>query len=172
MPILPLIASAVLAAGGTCPGAIPNDGKPDHAALQACLDKGGRVALEPGDYVIAATVYLTKNGTELTSADAANKARLVADLDLYDYILRASRPENYAITHLVFDGRIHERKKASKCKGYRGGGTNLFTQGKNYQLLDIESTGALCGSAMQVEGEGYEIAGCRVHDNGSTQALS
>ena len=167
LPIRFLVSFAL--AAGTCPAAKPGDQLPDDDALQDCLDKGGKVALEAGSpgYLVSKGIVLSVGGTELTSADAADKARLVAHPDLFAPMLRVvAGTTGYALTHVVFDGALPARRRAKDCKGYRGFGTNLQARGSRFALLDVESTGAMCGSAMEVDGSDYEIAGCRIHDNG------
>lgn len=62
--------AAVCDATPTCPAADPNDSTPDDDALQACLNLGGTIKLQPGSpgYIIAKGLRITQNGTTITSS--------------------------------------------------------------------------------------------------------
>ncbi|MBI4348035.1 MAG: right-handed parallel beta-helix repeat-containing protein [Elusimicrobia bacterium] len=164
-----LLLLALSPARATCPAANPNDAAPDDAALQACLDRGGKIELGGGrpGYILRRGLTLGRSGTELTSADPSRPARLKAHPDLFAFLLQVQEnTHGWTLRSVIFDGNLAERRRARDCKGYRGFGTNVQFQGSNFKIVDVESTGALCGSALEGKGTDFEIAGCRIHDNG------
>lgn len=170
--LLALLAAAALALSPReelCATANPNDQLPDDAALQACLERGGRVALAAGSpgYLVARGLVLRKSGTELTSADPLRPARVLAHPDLFAIMLDVpDGTTGYRLHHVSFDGNLARRRRANDCRGHRSFGTNVRFRGSRFKIEDVESTGAMCGSALEGQGADFEIARCRVHDNG------
>ena len=150
-----------------CPSANPNDNTPDDAALQTCLDQGGTVILDAGSpgYIIVAGVSLVGDGAVLTSKDAGNRATLIAHPDLHAPILSAKNSSGYRIEAVKFDG--NKANRTTPCApGYRGYGSNLILRGDGFTILNVESSRALCGSAMEIVGSNYVIANSQFYSNG------
>lgn len=144
-----------------CPGADPADVEPDDDALQACLDRGGVVALKAGSpgYLIAKGLRLTQPGTRLTTAEGPDKARLLAAPALFRPML--SMPDDakgWALSRVVFDGNLPSRTRARECGGYRDYGTNVQARGSDFRVDEVESVRAMCGSSFEVVGRRFEIA--------------
>lgn len=143
-----------------CPGADPTDLQADDDALQACLDRGGTIALRAGSpgYRIARGLRLTQPGTTLTSADAPEKARLQAEPDLFAPLL--AMPDDargWTLSHLVFDGNLPQRTRYRECSGYRPYGTNVLARGSDFLVDSIESVGAMCGTSFELVGRRFEV---------------
>lgn len=157
---------------GNCPAANPSDSVSDDAALQACLNQGGTVLLvsgEPG-YSLATGLIINQSNTTLTSADPANKAKLMADPNLNAPMLTVSgSPANWSISHLVFDGNRDLRTLKANCSGYRIFGSILQPRGSGFTIHHNELRHALCGSAMELSGQGFEIYNNIIEDNGWDQ---
>jgi hypothetical protein len=173
--IMVFVAGARTAAAQCSPetyGANRFDGEPDDAAIQACLDQGGTVVLQSGAdgaYLIRNTVYLTQHNTVLTSS-GPGKAYVLAHTALYGRILEAGWVWNYEISGIEFNGNKYLRDHQNNCFGeYRWFGTNLLLQGYNFWVHDINSVRAMCGSAMEVVGSGYEIYNNYVSLNGRAE---
>jgi hypothetical protein len=150
-----------------CPRANPNDNTPDDAALQTCLDQGGTVILDAGSpgYIIAAGVSLVGDGTVLTSRDTSNRATLIAHPDLHAPILSAKNFSGYRIEAVKFDG--NKANRTTPCDpGYRDYGSNLILRGNGFTILNVESSRALCGSAMEIVGSNYVVANSQFYSNG------
>ena len=157
----------------TCPAANPNDNIPDAAALQACLNQGGIISLDPGTpgYIIATGLHITQPGTVITSSQAPTKATLIADSSLRAQILRDARSYPAAsiqIANIIFDGNRSHRDD-SVCSGWRDPfATNVgITSGNGFIARDIESRNALCGSSFVVSADSFEITNSWLHDNGA-----
>jgi hypothetical protein len=143
----------------TCPAADPNDQLPDDAALQACLDAGGQVVLDPGNpgYLIAQGLTVTQDKTILTSSANFARATLLAAPGLAAPILQMTGR----------DGDRPSRTGIATCTGYRIFGTNVALENStNFLFNDNASTRAMCGSALQVHGTGFELARNVIADNG------
>lgn len=152
----------------TCLAANPNDNVADDDMLQACLDQGGVVRLEPGTpgYLLAKGLTVSKDGTRITST-STTRARLQAEPALAAPLLTMTNRANVAISFLEFDGNRPARTGIATCKGYRIFGTNVAIEGsQNFQFTDNRSTHAMCGSALQVNGTSFEIARNLIDDNG------
>ena len=155
--------------GSNCEEADPNDNEPDDAALQACLNRGGTIALRPGapGYILERGLILTQSGTVLTSMSPPSRVTVLAHPDLFAAMLGVSDSvSRYEISHIFFDGNVTRRRRRGECAGYRGFGTNLQPRGSNFIIRDISSVRAMCGSAMEVLGRDYEIANNLIANNG------
>jgi hypothetical protein len=175
----------------TCDAANPYDSVPDDAALQGCLDNFDQVLLQPdtgpgshrkagddrevGDdrkdnyvgYLVGHTLKLRRDGVLLSSVREPYKATLRATPELAALILRASGVNNYGISFVRFDGDSEERtvknRPCSAIHDYR----NVELSGVGYHVMFVESSGAVCGSAMTVGGSsGFEISSSFFYNNG------
>jgi hypothetical protein len=156
---------------GNCPAANPNDVLPDDAALQACLNGGGTVKLEPGSpgYIIAQGIRITVNGTVLTSAAAPTKARLIADPELLAPLIDSRNRWDFTIEYVIVDGNKNARTRLAECTTdfVRTFGSNInIGGGHDIVLRHIESVRTMCGTAIQISATDYEIAHSRIADNG------
>ena len=155
-----------------CPVLSPNDHIPDSCALQQLLDRGGQILLDapaspdaPG-YILDRGLRLLVSGTSLTGRNPEAKARMVSDPDIADAMLDA-KADNFTLANLVFDGnRDNRRHQLATCRGPRAKAYNLILRGSGFKVHDLESTHALCGSAMAIEGSDFRIYDNRVVDNG------
>lgn len=98
----------------------PNDWEPDDSALQACLDAGGFIALEPGSpgYIVNGLngdvqrgLHLWRHDTVLTSSQAPTRARIIAGRNLFAHILRtppATDVWRFRIEYITFDGMVDD----------------------------------------------------------------
>jgi len=181
--ITPNVAITVATSGGegNCPDANPADHTADDDALQACLNRGGRVELVPGDpgYIIAKGIQITVDGTVLTSYSAPAKATLVAAADLHAPIVEAEGRSNFTIEHVIIDGNKSQRSAIGDCADHpetntnRAFASNIIIGGANSQgfiVRNIESRHALCGTALQLHGSNFEVANNNIHDNGFRRA--
>ena len=160
----------------TCDAANPYDNEPDDVALQACLDGSDGVLLQPDPqpgrsgyvgYLISKTLKLQRSGTLLTTADNPRVATIRAAPGLASLILRASGANDYEISFVRFDGDRDNRavrdKPCTVIHDYR----NVDLSGTGYHVRYVESTGAVCGSAMTVGGSSrFEIYRSLFYDNG------
>ena len=163
--LLALLSLAGPANAQTCP-AIPDDGIEDDAVIQACLNGGGLVSLASGVYNIRLGLRLRVSGTVFTSSAPPARPRLVAHPDIMGNaswntpILATAdpTPNNWEISHMTFDGNRFYRNNAWTCNGsYNPGGSNLIVKGSGFVIRYVESTQALCGSALEVNGSDYYI---------------
>ncbi len=169
---VPITVSGGGGGGGNCAAADPNDTAPDDAALQACLDRGGRVELLAGTpgYIIASGVKITVDGTVLTSAVAPAKATLLAHPGLFAPLVEAQSRANFTIEHLIVDGNKGNRTRLSDCAGYRPFGVNIIIGGsRDFVVRNSELRHAMCGTALGLNGSSFEIAHNLVADNGFTR---
>jgi hypothetical protein len=153
----------------SCPAADPNDQVPDDAALQACFDAGGTVVLAPGNpgYLIATGLTVSKDGTIVTSSSAPTRATLLAAPSLAAPILQMTGRTGVQISFVTFDGNRPNRTGVATCMGYRIFGTNVSLENStSFSFDDNKSTRAMCGSALQVHGTGFELARNEIVDNG------
>jgi hypothetical protein len=152
---------------GSCSGANPNDNTPDDDALQSCLDSGGAVTLDadsPG-YIIATGLLFRVANTVLTSTDTNDRATLIAHADLNTQILRTSGVSGLQLLAIKLDG--NKANRTATCRGYRGNGANIsLFDGDGWKLINIESSRALCGTALEISGTNYEIANSQFYSNG------
>ena len=159
----------------------PNDWESDDAALQACLDRGGNIDLEPGSpgYIVNGLngdrtrgLWLTRSGTVLTSS-GATRARIIAGRDLYAAILQTEGSvSNFVIRSISFDGMVDEmaengpyRRRRDDCVDGRAPG-NIFLQGNGFQFRDNESQHAMCGTGLGLLGSSYDVQHNYVSYNG------
>ncbi|HEY7286999.1 MAG TPA: hypothetical protein VH497_16235 [Vicinamibacterales bacterium] len=157
----------------TCDAANPYDDLPDDAALQACLDNFDGVLLQPparDDYVgylIAKSLELKRDGTLLTTARNPAIATVRAAPGLASPVLRVVGANNYEISFVRFDGNRDNRAVRDKPCSVIHDYTNVELSGTGYHVRYVESTGAVCGSAMTVGGSsGFEIYRSLFYDNG------
>lgn len=160
----------------TCDAANPYDNLPDDVALQACLDGFDGVLLQPDPrqdgsgyvgYLVSKTLELQKSGTLLTTANNPAVATMRAAPTLAGLMLRVLNANNYEISFIRFDGnrdnRVVRDKPCSVIHDYR----NVELSGTGYHVRYVESTGAVCGSAMTVGGSSsFEIYRSLFYDNG------
>lgn len=152
----------------TCPGATPNDPSDDYSALQACLNAGGTVRLDAGYYWISQTLDLTQDYTILTNNGGARPS-IHALPGLDGPMLEVFWADYWEIRNIQFGGMLYTRDIAWKCGlgQHRKFGDNLFVNGNGWKIDNISSGGALCGSALEVEGGwNFEITNSQVGGNG------
>jgi len=146
----------------TCPDANPNDFVADDAPLQACLNNGGLVLLDPGSpgYILSQGLVLSRDGTVLRSSQGSVKATLIAHPDLANDMLQVSDGgvSNYEIADLIFDGNRDMRP--GNCY------TNLRLQGRNFSFHHVDSLRTICGSSVIVLGSNFLIYDNRIVDSG------
>jgi hypothetical protein len=156
----------------TCTAANPHDNSPDNDALQQCLDRYDRVLLRAAGnpeyvgYLIADTVKLRRAGSLLSSADAPQKAVLVAAPELTEPLLRAT-VDAFEVSFVRFDGnrdlRAVRRKPCDPSRNFR----NVELSGIGFHVRYVESTRAVCGSGMTVGASSrFEIVNSWFYDNG------
>lgn len=171
-----LLAIVPAVAAAQCYLADPNDNTPDTAYLQDCLDGGGTVALERGSpgYIINGVgsqgwgLILWRPGTILTSVDD-EKVLFKAHPDLIrPMLITDGDPDNFEMSNLVFDGDKDNRNYGSTyCTGNRGLRThNLTIYGSDFTIHHVDSINALCGSALEVNGEYFEVYSGYFANNG------
>lgn len=155
-----------------CPSLSPDDDIPDSCALQELLDRGGRIELAaPADsespgYILDLGLRLWVRGTTVVGPGAGPKARIVADPDIAEAML-AAKADDYTLANVIFDGnRDQRRHMIPSCVAGRGNAYNLILRGANFVVHGLESTHALCGSAMAVEGRDFRIHDNWIADNG------
>jgi hypothetical protein len=160
----------------TCP-AVPNDGVDDDTVIQGCLDNGGVVSLAPGIYNIRFGLRLKVSGTIFTSSNPPARPRLVAHPDimpdasmLTPILATVNDPINWEISYMSFDGNRFFRNNAWTCNGFHNpGGSNLIVRGSGFVIRFVESVQALCGSALEMHGDSYEVYGNTFTANGFAQ---
>ncbi len=162
-----LLGGGFPATAASCPAADPNDSLSDSASLQACLDVGGIVELAPGSpgYLLDEGLVVTKSGTLLKSATIPARATIKAMPQLVDALLTielGGNVNNVQIIFIRFDGDRNNRTGLSnlcQSSGPLPGAQNVrIRSGANHKFNDNESVNALCGSALYVEGENFEVA--------------
>lgn len=164
-----LLCSRLASGQNTCPAANPNDLNSDDAALQSCLNGGGVIALSPnGYYRLAGGIEITVQGTTLTS-QGPGKAKLVAMTELDNTMLQVNWVNNVTISEVRFDGTKSTRNGQNSCADYRGWASNIIMRGDNLTIHHIESVNALCGTALEVEGNNLQIYSNYIADNGFTE---
>src|SRR5689334_18666166 len=106
------LATGTGVAAAQCPGANPNDGSPDSAALQACLDAPGvtQVYLDRGNpgYIIDVKLRFRSDDKVLASS-GPDKAILIAGSSLDGPMLETQDAYGYTMFELIFDGRKSAR---------------------------------------------------------------
>ena len=117
-------------------------------------------------YLIADTVKLRRAGALLSSADAPQKAVLVAAPELTEPLLRAT-VNALEISFVRFDGnrdlRAVWRKPCDPSRNFR----NVELSGIGFHVRLVESTRAVCGSGMTVGASSrFEIVNSWFYDNG------
>lgn len=160
----------------------PNDQEPDDAALQNCLDRGGRIELEVGSpgYIVNGLngdvtrgLWLSRSGTVLTSR--GGRAKIIAGRDLYAGILQippGAHVDNFVIEDISFDGMVDDmspdgpyRRRRDDCIDGRAPG-NIFLGGNGFKFRNNESRHAMCGTGLGLLGSGYDIQNNYVSYNG------
>jgi len=155
-------------AQGNCPAAVPNDGARDDREIEACLDAGGPVTLAPGYYYVGQTIMLRVGSTVFTG-NSADRPVLLATSDLFGPMLEVAPGTNdWEITNLRFGGGVYGRIHRNQCTVdvHRKFGNNLFLIGSGFKVDNVESSGAMCGSAMEVDGSNFEITNSYFGGNG------
>lgn len=146
-------------ANAQCAGASPTDGVPDSAAIQACLDSGTEVRLEPGHpgYIIDAKIRFRSDDRLLTST-GPSKAKLVAHAWLAEPMLEVQDANDYEISELIFDGNKGSRGRYDLCNDdFRPEGNNLLVSGNGFVIHHLDVINAMCGTGMQVTGSNFQI---------------
>jgi hypothetical protein len=153
----------------SCPGAIPSDAQPDDQPIQACLDGGGTVALPDGVYLITSTLRINRGDLVFTSE--SSQATLRAAESLYGPILETNGWINgFRILNLDFNGSKGIRAAGTICDvDHRGFGSNVVLKGSWWWFNDNTSRHALCGSALEVQGDNYQIINNAIFSNGYPQ---
>ncbi len=156
-----------------CPAANPNDDVDDFAALQACLDQGGTIVLAPpcagcNGYWTTQTLWLRLSGTVLTSI--GGKARIIAWPSLNGPILQTENyVSDYELVEIEFNGNKFLRDLRNSCSGYRGYRSNLLLRGYRFRVHHVDSVRAMCGSALEIDGQDFEVYSNWVSYNGRDQ---
>jgi hypothetical protein len=160
----------------TCAAANPYDNLPDDAALQACLDGFDGVVLQPDPqqdgsgyvgYLVSKTLELRKSETLFTTANNPANATVRAAPVLASPMMRVVGANNYEISFVRFDGNRDNRAVRDKPCSTIHDYTNVELSGTGYHIRYVESTRAVCGSAMTVGGSsGFEIYRSLFYDNG------
>ena len=171
---LTIASSAAPRTATTCEAANPFDNNPDHVALQACLDNFDDVLLKPSGlpgyvgYIVGDTIKIKRPGALLTTADNPHKATIVAGRELSSSMLRGLDVDNFEISFIRFDGNRDRRLPLVKpCDGLRNY-RNVEVISNGFRIRYIESTGAVCGSALTVgDSSNFEIYGSSFYDNGA-----
>jgi len=156
-----------------CPGAIPNDPVRDDEQIENCLNAGGprEVRLDGGYYWVGATIEMRVSDVTFASAGTGSVLLMATD-DLYGPMLEVLPGTNgYQITNLQFWGRVYSRTFRNLCVAgpgapHRKFGNNLFLTGSNFTVVSIESTGAMCGSSLEVDGSNFTLASNFIGGNG------
>jgi hypothetical protein len=167
--------NAVSSLSDSCPAADPNDFLPDDEALQWCLDAGGVIALSaattgPG-YLLTQGLVLSKSNTTLIGRPGGTPVVLLADPLLDAPMLRVepTTVSNYTISSLHFDGNRTQRTALFRCaQGYdlRTHGYNVLLRGSTFLVEKVDSSHAMCGSAMEISGDSFWIRFNHLADNG------
>ncbi|MCC7240575.1 MAG: hypothetical protein IT180_01510 [Acidobacteria bacterium] len=159
-----LFSPSLASAQNHCTGANPNDSVADDAALQACLDAGGTSLLSPGSpgYLLASGLRLAVNGTVLSSASAPTQARIVAMPGLNGVMISNRKGvalDNWEISWINWDGNKNNRTLyATICNdNYRPNGMIASVKGNNCVIKNNAFENAMCGSALEVSGSGYQV---------------
>jgi hypothetical protein len=157
------LTSSAAVAQTICP-ANGNDQVDDSAALQSCLNAGGTIVLDADvqyGYYIGQTLFLTQPGTILRSvSNNGYRALLSATSDLQGEILQGNASD-YRIERIWFSGnRFGRPARDSNCANWG----NVVLRG-SFVVDDIETSLALCGSGMSVEGT-FEIRNSWFANNG------
>ena len=173
------LALALFAASSTSSWAQVNCSEPipsgaTAADIQSCLNRGGTVILQNGGlYDIDATLEIVIDGTVLRGETAADQhPTLRASPNLHGHILLAEDyggadpRHNYALEDLVFDGNLAGRlNQTEECWTNRELG-NVLLKGDGWRVSRVVSMNALCKSAMEVAGQGFDISASTFMDNG------
>ncbi|GEM_PF-4742869 len=171
--------SGILAVDASCGN--PNDWLPDDMALQACLDRGGTVVLDPGSpgYIVnglngePTKGLVIKSGTHLTSSGGSMRATIIAGKDLRDFILRTPNggASNFEIRDISFDGMLDTMTSAgpyrvpdSNCNA-----GNLALEGSNFRFIHNESKHSLCGTGLILIGSFYDVQDNYIAYNGTDE---
>ena len=85
----------------------------------------------------------------------------------------------YTLSNLFFDGKVRDearglpRALSYRCEerlyGERHWAANLSLSGRQFRVHNVYSVQALCGSAMEVDGSGFELWNKHVGFNGTAQ---
>ena len=169
--LLPSMASAA-----ECPEANPNDSNSDRQEIQDCLDLGGVVELEwgwPGYIIDGAGLSIDVPGTILTSIDQDKPYIVAANSLAHTMLYVPYTTYDFELSILSFNGRKSDRSQGEAlCDhgGHRGDASNLVILGSKFLIHHVDSINALCGSALEVSGEDFEIYSGWYTDNGFTGA--
>jgi hypothetical protein len=169
-------------AEAACAGADPNDWEDDTEELQACLDNGLTIYLDPGSpgYIVNGVngpngphskgLVITVPGTHVTSSQAPTRATIIAGRDLFAHIMRATPfggVSNFTITYISFDGMVDDlsgdgpyRRRRADCTdppenrdpNIEYNPGNLHLESANLTFTNNESKESLCGSGLGLYG--------------------
>ncbi|MDT7543971.1 MAG: hypothetical protein QOE99_81 [Actinomycetota bacterium] len=158
-------------AATSCPAANPADTLPDDAALQACLNQGGTLTLDPGSpgYILSQGLAVTVSTTSITTSTPGTNATLVAASTLNAPLLSitSSTVSHTTINHVTFDGNRPSRTDISSCTGNRNAESTIVMTTAN--ALDFEYNNIMrtvCGSALNLAGTTMTVAHNTITDNG------
>jgi len=163
----------------------PSDWISDDSALQACLDGGGDIVLAQGEpgYIINGLngdprrgLWITHDGTRITSASTSSRARIIAGRDLFAHILSTPPNEvvnNFSIRHIIFNGMVDEmvvggayRRMRDSCFDPGGNPGNISLNGNGFEFRNNASTHAMCGSGLGIVGSNFNIQNNYIAYNG------
>ncbi len=156
------------------PAPNPHDTFPDDDGLNCLIAAGGIITLSYGypGYIIATGLQISSDVTVTLQGDPTedSKTRLVADpwLDA-PMLLATSNARNFRLEKLIFDGNREARMLMnSSCRSGedRSRGYNLKILGSHFTISNIHSSKALCGSALEVTSNNFEISNSQFLDNG------
>lgn len=164
-----LICSSSEVGAQTCPAANPNDQIRDDDQIQMCLNAGGTIVLDgnSGGYYIIRYTLVIPSGVTLTSV-GTSRAMLFAHPDLVGPIIY-SNSSGFTLSRLWLYGNMYNRTAfVGVCNsGSRGTqGDNASLNGSNFLIDDIESSFAMCGTGMGVNGTDFEIRNSWFANNG------
>ena len=160
-------------ATSSCPAASPNDSTADDAALQACLNAGGSVTLDPGTpgYILSQGLTITQSNTTITSSVSGQNATIVAAPSLDAPLLLipniGESLSGVTISYITFDGNRPNRTDISNCSGSRQNQSSIVLKTAN--AFDFEHntiTRTVCGSALNLDGSSMTVAFNTLTDNG------
>jgi len=155
-----------------CPQPLPS-GTSAHQ-INVCLSSTGNVVLQDGGvYSIDETLAITLNGTTLMGQGGANRPVLRAAPALSGYILQEFHVDNFQLRHLKFDGNRSSRTVVCDPNTTRNHLWNVYLlEGTGWLVDSVESSNALCGSAMTVAGTSFTISNSLFQNNGTFSSWS
>lgn len=157
----------------TCPNASPFDDVADDAALQACLDAGGYIELQPGEpgYIIRHGLRMVHDNTTLTTTAWGQWVHLRAHVDLDGRMLAMRNDQflsGWELSYIWLDGsgRSRSLREAACNEDYRHRGINATLKGSGFNIRYSLFTDAMCGSGLELSGSNFEVYSNYFANNG------